>query len=32
MYVFDERFKENIDSNGEGTAEFIRDALRVCCK
>ncbi len=32
MYVLDERFRENIDKNGEGTAEFIRDALRVYCK
>lgn len=32
MYVLDERFKANIDKNGEGTAEFIRDALRVYCK
>jgi len=32
MYVPDERFKENIDKNGEGTAEFIRDALRIYCK
>lgn len=32
MYVLDERFKENIDKNGEGTAEFIRDALRIYCK
>ena len=32
MYVLDERFKSNIDKNGEGTAEFIRDALRIYCK
>lgn len=32
MYVLDERFKANIDKNGEGTAEFIRDALRIYCK
>ena len=32
MYVLDERFKNNIDKNGEGTAEFIRDALRIYCK
>lgn len=32
MYVLDERFKNNIDNNGDGTAEFIRDALRIYCK
>ena len=29
MYVADERFKENIDKNGEGTAEFVRDAIEI---
>jgi len=28
MYVADERFKKNIDKYKEGTAEFIRDAIR----
>ncbi len=32
MYVLDERFKQNIDQNGKGTAEFIRNALKVYCK
>ena len=32
MYVLDERFKQNIDKNGEGTAEFIRTALKFYCK
>ncbi len=32
MYVADERFKSNIDKNGEGTAEFISEAIRFCCK
>ncbi len=32
MYVLDERFKENIDKNGEGTAEFIRSAIKLYCK
>lgn len=32
MYVLDGRFKESIDKNGNGTAEFIRDSLRVYCK
>ncbi len=26
MYVKDERFKKNIDKNGEGTAEFLSKA------
>ena len=29
MYVADERFKKNIDMFGEGTAEFVRDAIAV---
>lgn len=29
MYVCDERFKANIDRNGEGTALFIREAIKV---
>ena len=32
MYVFDERFRSNIDKNEEGTAEFIRQSLRIYCK
>ena len=28
MYVADERFKSNIDKHGEGTAEFIREAIK----
>ena len=31
MYVCDERFKKNIDKYGEGTAEFIDDAILACC-
>lgn len=31
MYVKDERFKENIDKNGEGTAEFISKAIEFYC-
>ena len=27
MYVADERLKKNIDKYGEGTAEFVRDAI-----
>ena len=27
MYVADERFKANIDKNGDGTAEFVREAI-----
>ena len=31
MYVADERFRKNIDKHAEGTAAFIRDAIKVCC-
>lgn len=31
MYVFDERFKTNIDKYGEGTAEYARDAIKNYC-
>ena len=27
MYIADERFKTNIDKNGNGTAEFVREAI-----
>lgn len=32
MYVSDERFKNNIDKHGEGTALFISKAIEVYCK
>lgn len=33
MYVADERFKENIDKNAVGTAEFVSEAIQIyCCK
>ena len=32
MYVADERFKKNIDKNGEGTAEFASEAITVFCQ
>ena len=32
MYVFDERFKNNIDKNGDGTAEFVCEAIEVYCR
>ena len=32
MYVADERFKQNIDKYGEGTAEFAADAIEVYCR
>ena len=32
MYVMDERFKNNIDKNAEGTAEFVSKAIDVYCK
>ena len=31
MYVADERFKNNIDKYGEGTAEFASQAIAVFC-
>lgn len=32
MYIADERFKKNIDQYGEGTAQFISDAIAVYCQ
>ena len=32
MYVADERFKANIDKNGNGTAEFISEAVEIYCR
>lgn len=32
MYVADERFKANIDQNGDGTAEFASQAIAIYCK
>ena len=32
MYVADERFKRNIDKYGEGTAEFVSEAIDNYCK
>ena len=32
MYIADERFKNNIDKNGEGTAEFISKAIEIYCR
>ncbi len=31
MYIGDERFKANIDSYGEGTAQFMHDAIKAYC-
>ncbi len=31
MYAADERFKANIDKHGDGTAQFMREAIRVYC-
>lgn len=31
MYVADERFRENIDKNGSGTADFISSAIEIYC-
>ncbi|MBQ8000040.1 MAG: MerR family transcriptional regulator [Ruminococcus sp.] len=32
MYVSDERFKDNIDKHGSGTAEFISKSIGIYCK
>ena len=32
MYVADERFKNNIDKYGEGTSEFVAEAIAVFCQ
>ena len=32
MYVADERFKNNIDKYGEGTADFVEKAISVFCQ
>lgn len=32
MYIQDERFSENIDKNGEGTAKFISEVIEIYCK
>ena len=31
MYTSDERFKNNIDQYGEGTAEFMAKAIELYC-
>ena len=31
MYICDERFKNNIDKNSEGTAEFVSEAIKIYC-
>ena len=32
MYIADERFKNNIDKNGKGTAEYVSKAIEIYCK
>ena len=32
MYVADERFKKNINKCGEGTANFVSEAIEIYCK
>ena len=32
MYVSDERFRNNIDKNGIGTANYIKEAIEYYCK
>ncbi len=31
MYVYDERFRQNIDTHGKGTAEYVNEAIRIFC-
>lgn len=31
MYVYDERFKNNIDKHGDGTADFISESIKLYC-
>ena len=32
MYVCDERFKKNIDKSGDGTAEYVAEAIEMYCR
>lgn len=32
MYIADERFKNNIDKNGDGTAEFVSKTIEIYCE
>ena len=32
MYILDERFKDNIDRHGDGTAVFVSEAISLYCK
>ena len=32
MYVADERFKNNIDKHGEGTAEYVSQCIKSYCE
>lgn len=32
MYVADDRFQQNIDKHGPGTAQFIREATEIYCR
>ena len=32
MYVMDERFQNNIDKNGDGTAQFVSQAIACFCR
>ena len=31
MYTADERFRDNLDSHGKGTAQFMSDAIKEYC-
>jgi len=32
MYVADERFKKNVDMHGDGTAQFMSEAIKEYCR
>ena len=32
LYIADQRFRENIDRHGDGTAQFMHDAIEAYCK
>ena len=31
-YVSDERFRQNIDKHGAGTAAYVCEAIKICCR
>lgn len=32
MYIYDKRFKNNIDKHGQGTTQFLSDAIKIYCE